>query len=88
MLKLQIIIKSIPTAKAAANRDKNVKLGIELALDLSGNMNYAVKEIDKLKRNLSKHPEVQKALRSANESFNHDLYTSSIYSRKDAKRSR
>lgn len=66
--------KSNPNAKAAANRDKNVKLGIELALDLAGNMNYAVKEIDKLKRNLSKHPEVQKALRSANESSNIDLY--------------
>ena len=66
--------KSNPTAKAAANRDKQVKLGIELALDLSGNMNYAVKEIDKLKKNLSKHPEVQKALRSANESSNIDLY--------------
>ena len=66
--------KSNPNSKAAANRDKNVKLGIELALDLAGNMNYAVKEIDKLKRNLSKHPEVQKALRSANESSNIDLY--------------
>ena len=66
--------KSNPNSKAAANRDKNVKLGIELALDLAGNMNYAVKEIDKLKRNLSKHPEVQKALRSANESSNVDLY--------------
>ena len=63
-----------PRAKSAANRDKNVKLGIELALDLSGNMNYAIKEIDKLKRNLSKHPEVQKALRHANEEVNIDLY--------------
>ena len=66
--------KNNPKAKSAAGRDKNVKLGIELALDLAGNMNYAVKEIDKLKRNLSKHPEVQKALRSANESSNIDLY--------------
>ena len=66
--------KSNPTAKSAANRDKNVKLAIELALDLSGNMNYAVKEIDKLKRNLSKHPEVQKALRTANEETNSTLY--------------
>lgn len=63
-----------PKAKAAANRDKSVKLGIELALDLAGNMNYAVKEIDKLKRNLSKHPEIQKALKTANESHNVDLY--------------
>ena len=66
--------KDNPKAKAAANRDKNVKLGIELALDLAGNMNYAVKEIDKLKRNLSKHPEIQKALKTANESHNVDLY--------------
>jgi hypothetical protein len=66
--------KNNPRAKSAANRDKTVKLGIEIALDLSGNMNYAIKEIDKLKRNLSKHPEVQKALRHANEEVNPDLY--------------
>jgi len=63
-----------PKSKSAATRDKNVKLGIELALDLAGNMNYAVKEIDKLKRNLSKHPEVQKALKTANEETNTTLY--------------
>ena len=63
-----------PKAKAAANRDKNVKLAIELALDLSGNQNYAMKEIDKIKRNLTKHPEVQKALRHANEEVNPDVY--------------
>jgi len=62
-----------PAAKRAA-RDKNVKLAIELALDLGGNMNYAIKEIEKLKRNLSKHPEVKKALRSANENFDYESY--------------
>lgn len=66
--------KNNPRAKAAANRDEKIKLAIELALDLSGNQNYAIKEIDKLKRNLSKHPEVQKALRHANEEVNVDLY--------------
>jgi hypothetical protein len=66
--------RSNPKAKAAANRDNKVKLAIELALDLAGNMNYAIKEIDKLKRNLSKHPEVQKALKTANEDVNKDLY--------------
>jgi len=71
--------KKNPTAKAAASRDKNVKLGIELALDLSGNMNYAVKEVDKLKKNLSKHPEVQKALRHANESVNPTLYKAATF---------
>lgn len=69
--------KDNPRAKQAANRDKNIKLAIELALDLSGNMNYAIKEIDKLKRNLSKHPEVIKALRTANEDVNKDLYRAS-----------
>jgi len=62
-----------PAAKRAA-KDKNVKLAIELALDLSGNMNYAIKEIEKLKRNLSKHPEVKKALRQANENFDGEKY--------------
>lgn len=57
-----------PAAKRAA-KDPKVKLAIELALDLSGNMNYAIKEINKIKRNLSRHPEVQKALKTANESY-------------------
>jgi len=67
-----------PKAKAAA-RKKEVKLAIELALDLSGNYNYALKEIDKIKRNLSKHPEVQKALQFANESVNEELYKASSF---------
>lgn len=67
-----------PKAKAAA-RKPEVKLGIELALDLSGNYNYALKEIDKIKRNLSKHPEVQKALQFANESVNEELYKASTF---------
>ncbi|RPG05019.1 MAG: hypothetical protein CBE07_003440 [Pelagibacteraceae bacterium TMED247] len=63
---LQRYYKDNPKAKKAA-RDKNVKLGIELALDLGGNMNMAMKEIEKLKRGLTKHPEVSKALKFANE---------------------
>tara|TARA_Y100000114_G_scaffold22715_1_gene18429 strand:- start:2961 stop:3587 length:627 start_codon:yes stop_codon:yes gene_type:complete len=63
---LQRYYKDNPKAKKAA-RDKKVKLGIELALDLGGNMNMAMKEIEKLKRGLTKHPEVEKALRFANE---------------------
>ena len=56
-----------PKQKAAA-RDKAVKKAIELALDLSGATNYAIKEIEKLKRGLSKNPAVKLALRHANES--------------------
>ena len=57
-----------PAAKRAS-KDPQIKLAIELALDLAGNMNYAIKEINKLKRNLAKHPEVKKALQVANESY-------------------
>ena len=56
-----------PKQKAAA-RDKSVKKAIELALDLSGATNYAIKEIEKFKRGLSKHPAVKLALKHANES--------------------
>ena len=49
-------------------RDKSVKKAIELALDLSGATNYAIKEIEKFKKGLSKHPAVKLALRHANES--------------------
>ena len=51
--------KSNPKAKQASKKQE-VKLGIELALDLAGNMNYAKKEIDKIKKNLSKNPKVKK----------------------------
>ena len=56
-----------PKQKAAA-RDKTVKKAIELALDLSGATNYAIKEIEKLKRGLSKNPAVKLAIQHANES--------------------
>ena len=56
-----------PKQKAAA-RDKSVKKAIELALDLGGATNYAVKEIEKFKKGLSKHPAVKLAIRHANES--------------------
>ena len=56
-----------PSAKKAA-KDATVKKAIELALDLGGSMNYAMKEIEKLKRGLTKNKEVAKALKVANES--------------------
>ena len=58
--------KDNPKAKQAA-RDKTVKKAIELALDLGGAQSYAIKQIEKLKRGLSKMPVVQQALRTANE---------------------
>ena len=52
--------------KAAGN--KWVYRAVIIALNHGGAMTYAVKEIDKLKKGLSKSPEVKKALRWANES--------------------
>ena len=63
--------KDNPRAKAAA-RDPQVKKAIEIALDLGGNQTMAMKEIEKLKRGLSKNREVMNALRHANESFGED----------------
>ena len=45
---------------------KAVRKAVELALDHGGAMSYAMKQIEKLKRGLSKHPEVKKALYKAN----------------------
>ena len=45
-----------------------VRKAVEIALDHGGAMTYATKQIEKLKRGLSNHPEVKKALRWANES--------------------
>ena len=67
--------KDNPKAKQAA-RDKTVKKAIELALDLGGAQSYAIKEIEKLKRGLSKMPVVQQALRTANESVNEGVSVS------------
>jgi len=64
---IQKYYRDNPKQKAAA-RDKSVKKAIELALDLSGNMNYAMKEIEKIKKGLNKSPAVKLALRHANES--------------------
>ena len=47
-------------------RDKMTRKAVEIALDHGGAMTYAVKQIEKLKRGLSKNKDVQKALNYAN----------------------
>ena len=47
-------------------RDKTVRKAVEIALDHGGAMNYAIKQIEKLKRGLSKHKDVKQALNVAN----------------------
>tara|TARA_B100001245_G_C22887505_1_gene427090 strand:- start:501 stop:2582 length:2082 start_codon:yes stop_codon:yes gene_type:complete len=48
-------------------KDKMVRKAATIALDHSGAMTYAVKKIEKLKRGLSNHKDVKKALQYANE---------------------
>ena len=45
---------------------KAVRKAVEFALDHGGAMTFAIKGIEKIKRGLSKHPEVKKALYHAN----------------------
>ena len=45
----------------------NVKRAVEIAKKMAGNYTGATKEIEKLRKDLSKHPEVADALRLANE---------------------
>ena len=47
-------------------RDKQTRKAVEIALDHGGAMNYAIKQIEKLKRGLSKNKDVEKALNYAN----------------------
>ena len=56
---ISVYFRKNPKAKA-------VKKAVEIALDHGGAMNYAIKQIEKLKRGMSKHPEVKKALDYAN----------------------
>ena len=55
-----------------AGKDKLVKKAVEFALDHGGAYTYAFKQIEKMKRGLTKHPEVKKALKYANESVHHE----------------
>jgi len=64
---LSVYYRENPLAKKAA-RDPVLKKAIEFALDHGGAMNYAIKNIEKMKRGISRHPQVQQALQFANES--------------------
>ena len=66
---LSVYYRENPLAKKAA-KDPVLKKAIEFALDHGGAMNYAIKNIEKMKRGISRHPQVQQALQFANESNN------------------
>ena len=69
---LSVYYRENPLAKKAA-KDPVLKKAIEFALDHGGAMNYAIKNIEKMKRGISRHPQVQQALQFANESVNEKM---------------
>ena len=60
-------------------RDKDLKKAIEIALDHGGAMSYAIKQIEKLKKGLSKKTEVKKALQFANEEVKYKLNVGFVF---------
>ena len=62
-------------AERAERRPKSkLQLAVEMAYDLGANMNYAIKEIEGIKKGLSRHPQVKEALEYANENFSEESY--------------
>lgn len=61
---ISVYMRKNPSVK----KDPKVRKGVEFALDHGGAMTFAVKGIEKIKKGLSNHPEVKKALQYANES--------------------
>ena len=60
-------------------RDKDLKKAVEIALDHSGAMTYAINKIEKLKKGLSKKTEVKKALQFANEEVKYKLNVGVVF---------
>jgi hypothetical protein len=60
-------------------RDKDLKKAVEIALDHSGAMTYAINKIEKLKKGLSKKTEVKKALQYANEEVKYKLNVGVVF---------
>lgn len=56
------------------DRESLIESGIRLANELGGNTNYAIKEIEKLRKGLSRHYLVKEALEKANENFDEESY--------------
>lgn len=50
--------------------DRLIKKAVKIAKDMGGNMTGAYKKIERMRRGLGDHPEVEAALRLANESVN------------------
>lgn len=53
--------------------DRLIKKAVKIAKDMGGNMTGAYKKIERMRRGLGDHPEVEAALRLANESVNEGI---------------
>ena len=53
--------------------DRLVKKAVKIAKDMGGNMTGAMKKIERMRRGLGDHPEVEAALRLANESVDEGI---------------
>jgi len=70
----KFISERVEKPESLPNTKSNLELAVEMANTLGANMNYAIKEIDKIKKGLSRHPEVKNALRLTNARFNEEVY--------------
>ena len=69
---ISVYFRKNPIKATDKKYGKMLKKAVEFALDHGGAMSYAIKGIEKMARGLSKHPDVKKALRYANESVHHE----------------
>ena len=53
--------------------DRLIKKAVKIAKDMGGNMTGAMKKIERMKKGLGDHPEVEAALRLANESIDEGI---------------
>lgn len=67
--------------KKQTNESK-LDVAIKLAESLGANMNYAIKEIEKVKKGISRHYLVKEALQRANENFSEESYQSYTFEKR------
>ena len=68
--------------------DRLVKKAVKIAKDMGGNMTGAMKKIERMRRGLGDHPEVEAALRLANESVNEGTMAIGIKDRNPKERAK
>ena len=70
---MTIKFKQLRESKIGGMLGLKIRKAIEIAKKMAGNYTGAIKEIEKLRKDLSKHPEVADALRLANEEVKEEV---------------